>query len=43
MNPTARRIVRTEHINGILHALWDDGKGGRFYEPLHDHNDDPLW
>lgn len=43
MNLRARRIIRTETIDGVLHALWDDGDGGRFYKPLHDHSDEPLW
>jgi hypothetical protein len=43
MNPNARRIIRIENINGVLHALWDDGEGGRCYKPLQDHNGELLW
>ena len=41
MNPTARRIIRYETLDGILHALWDDGNGNRKYEPVEDSDGNP--
>lgn len=43
MNTTARRIIRKEVIDGILHALWDDGNGTRYYAPLEDDDGEPNW
>lgn len=42
MNPTMRRIIRYERIDGIWHALWDDGDGNREYKPVEDANGEPL-
>ena len=43
MNPNAPRIIRYETINGILHALFDDGNGNRHYEPVEDEAGQPNW
>lgn len=43
MNTTAPRIIRYERIDGTLHALWDDGNGGRRYVAVEDEHGEPNW
>lgn len=35
MNPTARRIIRYYELSpGNVDAIWDDGEGNRWREPV---------